>query len=120
VDEIVLVFQVLQGNMNLFLYLFPPEFRNKSDPTVPSQVLNEAEKEFKSEWISLPPTPDKKHHQNKQKNSTSSSLCLSSWNHRIVKSLSWKRALRSPGPTTDSFIEHLCDAFISLVLYIPS
>jgi len=31
VDEIVVAFQVLQGNMILFLYLFPLEFKNKCD-----------------------------------------------------------------------------------------
>lgn len=39
VDEIV-AFQGLQGNMILFLYLFPLEFKNKR---VQCQVLKEAE-----------------------------------------------------------------------------
>lgn len=73
VDEIVIVFQVLQGNMNLFLSWFPLEFKNNYDQQFHIRFLNEAKL-----WARLkgnlknpfPPTLDKKLHQNKKKHST--------------------------------------------------
>lgn len=62
-DEIVVVFQVLQGNMHLFLSLLPLEFKNNYDQQFHIRFLNEAKL-----WAKLkrnlknpfPPTLDKK------------------------------------------------------------